>query len=484
MQEPSRVEHGEADDNDAASNPGRPASLTGPAERSAAGGAASEHGDDLTAGYDFAAAFSAYLHSYRGTREAASFDLRPLEGDDLLMKSARAIQMAENWRAQAGTWEMLGDALGRHLDADRPGHGRSRVDPYAAREGRELFRQFHVISDKEWAQMDECPPGCGSGCGDRRRQASAYEWAAEAAEANARHAEAARMFRRAGWAWEKAVHYGEAAQAPGQPGGGAGSGTRRLVRAASCYAQAAANAARTSRSPTRQMITSVKWCPACQHDKTSERQCAHAGAESPGARDEDRRASDIQRVRRVWDHVVDLAPARPGVSGRRPQPGPQAVADFDEGLRQLAMIQGLLAGQGARREAREVYRQRQGMEMDRYRSLSRARYLRKALGHKLSRNGSSLPRVLVSLSVIYLLVLPLAWLAAWGVAGVPAQPGQRFGWPPVEAVIFSLSSMVTLSNGHFAAGGWATNLAQSCQAVSSYFALGYALYVAQRSYTI
>src|SRR4051794_40569723 len=139
-------------------------------------------GDDLTREYHFQAAFAEYLKSHREPGTATNYKLSPMQGDNLLMKAARAMQMAENWRAQAGTWEMLGDALGRSLDAETPLSARS--DPYAVRSGRELFRQFHVIGDREWEDMKQCPSQCESACGDRRKQASAYEWAAESAQAS------------------------------------------------------------------------------------------------------------------------------------------------------------------------------------------------------------------------------------------------------------------------------------------------------------
>jgi hypothetical protein len=50
-------------------------------------------------------------------------------------------------------------------------------------------------------------------------------------------------------------------------------------------------------------------------------------------------------------------------------------------------------------------------------------------------------------------------------------------------VLFSLSSVANVSNGHFAPGGWLSSSVQVVEGLSAYFALGYLLFVAQRSYT-
>lgn len=450
------------------------------------------------------------MRAHRDDTERRPPDLRTMSGDDLLMKSARAMQMAENWRAQVGTWERLGNSVGHRLDnGDAPPTEGTVPDPYETPVGRELFSQFNVISDREWAELDECPPDCHAGCVDRRRQAYAYEWAAETAAATSNSADAARLFRRAGWAWEKALHYGATpvptrAEADGPEGsetaGESAESEKRLERAAACYSRAAANAARTTRRATRAMISTRPWCPACQRDKTTESGCRHGDWHAmAGAPEEDRPGTDVDRLRRVWRRIAEIRRASDpenadgGVKPQAPPGGRPAAAprrrdradDLAEGLQQLSLIQGLLAGHGARHEARAIYRERQRMEMDHLRSRARSRHLRKWIGYVFSWNGSSLPRLLTSLTLLYLVFLPLAWLLVWSWNGVPRPDDSAgFGPAPIEAVIFSLSSMVTLSNGHFAPGGWVVNLLQACHAVSAYFALGYSLYVAQRAYSV
>ncbi len=271
--------------------------------------------------YDFMGAFEEYMRAYQATADDHAPQLETLSGDDLLMKSARALQMAEGWRAQVGTWEKLGNTLGRQLDKTDSTQRAGDTVPeevtklqsailaaYETPGGRELFSQFNVISDLEWALLDKCPDNCSSGCLDRRRQAWAYEWAAETAAATGNLADAARLFRRAGWAWEKALHYGRA-------GGQAESDVdtpeseKRLERAAACYTRAAANAAQTTRRATRNMIATRPWCPACQRDKTSEKEdeCSHSSAiDKAGVPKEDWPATDVERLLRVWQGVAAI----------------------------------------------------------------------------------------------------------------------------------------------------------------------------------
>ncbi len=276
---------------------------------------------------------------------------------------------------------------------------------------------------------------------------------------------------------------------------------KRLERAAACYTRAAANAAQTTRRATRNMIATRPWCPACQRDKTSEKEdeCSHSSAiDRAGVPKEDWPATDVERLLRVWQGVAAIRRSQDrehhlsgaGLSIRRLTALREGtrVHDLTEGLQQLALIQGLLAGRGARHEARELYRQRQRMEMDHYLSHAPLRYVRKRIGYRFSWNGSSLPRLLGSLAFLYLVLLPSAWVLVWHWTGtgVPRNPGQvtTYALAPLEALIFSLSSMVTLSNGHFAPGSWLVNLLQAFHAVSAYFALGYSLYVAQRTYSV
>ena len=65
----------------------------------------------------------------------------------------------------------------------------------------------------------------------------------------------------------------------------------------------------------------------------------------------------------------------------------------------------------------------------------------------------------------------------------PAPLAGGHGPLPAEALLFSLSSVANVSNGHFTAGGWLSSSLQVVEGLSAYFALGYLLYVAQRSYT-
>ena len=125
---------------------------------------------------------------------------------DALMYAARALQMSETWRAQAGVWEALGNEIGQRMDAD----GLAGARLYSYPSGRQFVGRFYVISDAEWARIDSpCPDECTNKCGMRQKQAYAFEWAADGAASSANYADAARLYRRAGWAWEKAIHYGK-----------------------------------------------------------------------------------------------------------------------------------------------------------------------------------------------------------------------------------------------------------------------------------
>lgn len=61
-------------------------------------------------------------------------------------------------------------------------------------------------------------------------------------------------------------------------------------------------------------------------------------------------------------------------------------------------------------------------------------------------------------------------------AGIPE--GRQWG----EVVVFNTSTLTTLATSRFAPGTRQVNLAQARQAVFTVFALGYLLWISQRSY--
>lgn len=405
----------------------------------------------------------------------------PRRRSDSLMQAARDMQMAENWRGQAGTWERLGNELGSGLESITEQWLRDAL--YSYPKGREFFGQFYVISDIEWEAIEpKCPKDCRDQCANRQKQAYAYEWAAEAAAATSNTGDAARLFRRAGWAWEKATHY----TASGQE---ASIKVDRYRRAAKCYAEASVNASRTSRYSTRQMIVYRRWCPACLRDKKREDECDHNDHMTVLDDHPDTPATDIERLHRCWLTIAKsdlqlierISKKDNALSERNGTHGHHGA--FEEGRKQLSEIQGLLASEGARNEAREVYREQQKYVIEYYISVKDWRQVPLRVLRLLSHNGSSLGRLLTSLAALYFVILPLAWLGYWTAVASPAPPGQKFGPLPLEAVIFSLSNIVNLSNGHFLVTSSTGTLLQALQGLSAYFALVRILYVAQRSYT-
>lgn len=392
------------------------------------------------------------------------------------MQAARALQMSETWRAQAGVWESLGNEIGQQMGAD------SLADAglYSYPSGREFVGRFYVISDAEWARIDSpCPDGCTNKCSMRQKQAYAFEWAADGAESSANHADAARLYRRAGWAWEKAIHYGKPGLGEGTADPAMFPSSRCLRRAVRCYAQAAFSAMLTPR-PARTLITERQWCPACVLDKTRETSCAHqeiSAEKLPAA--EDVPQTDVERLRRCWAEIAAIEWRRARSYGAAESARDNAE---EEGETQLAAIQGLLAGRGQTRAARRIYRMRRQYLRDCWRHSHPVKRRISQAVWLFSNNGSSPQRLLGSLAALYLVVIPAAWWTAWRLGAPVPLPG-RHGPLPAEALLFSLSSVANVSNGHFTAGGWLSSLLQVVEALSAYFALGYLLYVAQRSYT-
>ena len=352
---------------------------------------------------------------------------------------------------------------------------RSRYPP-----GREFVGRFYVISDAEWARIDSpCPDGCMNKCSMRQKQAYAYEWAADGAASSANYADAARLYRRAGWAWEKAIHYGKPGLGEGAADPAMFPSSRCLRRAARCYAQAAFNAVLTPRPAPWAMITEHRWCSACVLDKTRETNCPHQETSWPQPPAEDVPQTDVERLRRCWGDIAKI---------ERQQADSNATAKSaeenaeEEGAVQLATIQGLLAGRGHTRAAQRVYRMRKQYLRNCWRHSHPVKRWASQVMLLISSNGSSARRLLGSLALLYLVLIPAAWCTAWWL-GAPAPLASGHGPLPAEALLFSLSSVANVSNGHFAPGGWVSSSLQVAEGLSAYFALGYLLYVAQRSYT-
>ncbi len=393
-----------------------------------------------------------YQEAFRLWHLAAEQEMNPDRKIDAIMRAARARQMAEDWRAEAGHWEWLGNAVGlawdrSELSCDLSEEAKDEIlrDRYRVPEGRERFAPFYVISDVEWEQpvATKLKPAALA----RHRQASAYEWAAARAGAAGQHDEAARLYRRSGIAWERSEH------------------DERLRRAASCYYRAALSAARSSRYQTRRRLFDG-WCPSCLRDKGREQSCGRPKHEEP-LDGKFKNLGDLARLEACWQQELD------NVAG-------DSRSTYEDADRQFGVIQHTLAAEGGRHEARRVFRMRCDFHR---RYLRRRSWWRRFLswGHMhLSWYGTSVPHTLATIAILYAVVAPILWRIFGGVP--PPGDGVEHGPASAEAIILSLSSVLNLATGHFAAGGPWTTLFQSLQGISSYFALGYTLWVAQRSY--
>lgn len=372
----------------------------------------------------------------------------------LLMRSARALQKAENWRTQAASWEMLGNRLGAQLPSDVGAD--ERRARYVVPADRKSVAGFYVISEQEWTT----PPGQDyddAAAIQRHHQAQAYQWAAECAQADLQFSEAARLFRKAGVAWQ------------------ASERKQKDRRAADCYWQAALSAAQSSRFATRSMIRSRHWCPSCLRDKSSEDGCQCRDHDRPDLKhDGEGSGSDLERLRQCWNSYLKSF----GVSSTaRPDQKRELRDGFTTACAQIAGIQRQLAIGGARDDALKAYRFRMVYVRAFYKDHQRLRYLRSSLSRIISHNFSSVWYWLGFVVFAYAVAIPALW---WISGAVHEASSGRGG--PAEAVVFSLTNAADFTPGHFKAGNTLTTALQALQALSGYFALGVALWIGQRSY--
>jgi hypothetical protein len=419
-------------------------------------------GDEARARLEFDRAFRAYTLAAQEARDgllgdvAGAADAIELveDGAKLWMKAARALQMSENLRVQAGTWESLGNLLGHAIRGDET--AQQRADRYATPPDRADVAQFAVIADDEWLEP-KTVVGTTYRPRDERvlkhQRAWAYQWAGEAAEAGRDDAAAARLYRRAAVAWEKSDQ---------------GDGLRRAARA---YHEAAIAGGKARRWETRRFVENDRYCPSCLREKRTENACptgtkhetiepSHAPGEALG--------SDVERLERCWEAVASL------------NGGTLGDADHDELCRQLTTIQRQLATSGDRAGARRVFRRKADIHR-RWLHANRRKHLASwsahTLGHYVSRNGSSGWWFVGVVASFQLLVMSVFWWWAAPPAIVGAAP---HGF--LEGLTFSVSSMVSLSNNHFGGPNWWVTCLQSAQAIATVVTLGYVLWISQRSY--
>ena len=227
-----------------------------------------------------------------------------------------------------------------------------------------------------------------------------------------------------------------------------------------------------SRPAARAMITERRWCPECVLDKTREVHCPHREISSenePGS--EDMPQTDVQRLRRCWGAIALIERQRALSPAAAESAGENAE---EEGAAQLAAIQGLLAARGQTRAARQIYRMRKQYLRDCWRHSHPVKRWTSQATLLFSSNGSSPRRLLGSLALLYLVIIPAAWWTAWRL-GAPVPLASAHGPLPAEALLFTLSSVANVSNGHFTSGGWLSSSLQVAEGLSAYFALGYLL---------
>lgn len=393
-----------------------------------------------------------FTTAFRGWHLVAQAEDGSREQPEAIMRSARALQMGDGWRAEAGHWEWLGNVLGRQTDEGQVPEG-VLLNRYGATRGRERFAPFYVMSDEEWCQPIAAHTYATEVELARHRQAAAYQWAGECAAAAGQHDEATRLYRRAGSCWEGSSH------------------PHNHQRAAACYYRAAMSASQSWRYQTRRRLFDG-WCPSCLRDKAREEACGSPpdGHETPGDGNQ-RPTGDIDRLVACARKLFDS----PDRAARRQQ--------YQESERQLSVIQHRLASSGARSEAIRVYRKRRDFQRHYYWRVKSWRLPFTLLSWLLTGNGSRVKQVFLMLILTYIVICPVLWREAGAVR--ISEPGGRVvpssSWP--EAVSFSLSQIINLDTGHFAPGGTWMTLVQAMQGISAYFALGYVLWVAQRSYS-
>jgi hypothetical protein len=407
--------------------------------------------------------YAAAYHSYFEAAEAMEdLDKRSF----VMMQGVRCLQKNASWRALSASWEFLGSDLGRTLDANEP-QGPELYDGGATGDGddvdgrlaaRRADSRFFVISDWQWLN----PEISGDGLEDsarldayrRQRQAWAYEWAAEEASTGSQFADAARLYRRAGVAWERSRR------------------PDRWARAASCYHSAALSATRTAWLATRRMIVGG-WCAWCVREKDTESVCPvdcgdrreryDPAAQLPldGYPISSQCHSDIERIAYCWR------------AAGRGEDGPGAVTNREL---QLADIQRELARQGNKQDARSVRRFRTKCRLSdpRWTWIGRVRPLRFVLS-RLTTSPAFLAGILLAL---YVFLLPLAWWVSGSVHRAGSRPHASY---PL-CIVYSLQSIVTFSNSFFAPGSSLANALQAIEALSAYFALGAVLWISLRSY--
>lgn len=364
---------------------------------------------------------------------------------ELWMRAARSAESNDLWRVQAGTWEWLGNFLGRMV-GDTP---QSVADVrYRSRPERGRAARFYVISDWEWGNPRHADESSYDDWGSeqRHRRAWAFTWAANCARSDSEFAHAARLYRRAAVAWEQSHH------------------DERLRRAALCYYEAAVSAAQTGRFETRSMIL-TGWCPSCVLEMKTEQTCSkHDHINETHRGPEEEVASDITRLIRCWETLANQPPNVVDASG-----------NLD---RQLAGIQRALSLSGAADEARVVYRRRRNQ-----RTLSHIRRwhpaaVRDALSYALSYYGTRVWQFVVAMTCVYAVLIPTLW---WTTGAVQVAGAERAAtWP--ESLTFALSGALTLWTGYFQPGSEVMNLVLALQSLSGVFAVGYAIWMLQRSY--
>ncbi len=365
----------------------------------------------------------AFREAYQYFLQAAeSFDeeRETRRAGDARFRAALSLERAQEWRSQTALWENIGDRIGREL-----------MPPFATREldGTGQSAMFHLMSVEQWAQIE----------GPRARQAFAYLWAARGAEEAGITVTANRLYLKAGLARELSARETKSAE------------EWRL--AAHSYFLAAYYAARSIHPEDRdwERVLEAKLLHPNWH---------HGDSEALWPR------SDLDRLRDAWAAYGTLAGCEE-----------DARTELCEHLK---AIQTAYDGVGRRRQAIATHRYRERVLIEPpFPSAIRriAREWRRA-NFGLTRAGSSFWRTLGVAGALYVLAFPLIyWLTGLGEhSSTHSQLG--FG----EAIIFSLANLVAVSVRDFAAANTAGATLQTAQAISSYFLLGYLVWVVFRSF--
>jgi hypothetical protein len=408
-------------------------------------------------GRDFQAAHQLFLRAHFAHRATAA----GAEASRFcLLRAALCAQKSDQARAVPAVWEYLGDLLGESLN-----------DRYVRRDRPGQSDMFQLMSEDQWSdpywgyykESDPAEPV-------RHRQAWAYLFAARSSEESGDYEQAVREYRKSALAWELSGwgEPGHSAIAPPLPRDARAElriddrPGAKWVLAADCYFRAAhcsllARDLRVARQIFAPYVLQELRIIYLNVGGSSE---IRAG----------QRESDLERMKRCWTCVRDSI-AQGGGDRARLAEATRAQAQ------QLHRLEEALTACGRAPDARRLHRERQRL-LVKHESSFAWRVVR-WLFLQTTGAGSSVSRTLASATVLYAGLLPLL---AWSLHLVRSQAVPRRSVSFWDALLFCLANVVTLDLTWLGPDGAAGEALRVGIALSSYFTLGYVLWLVLRWY--